>query len=404
MMKKIINCLTLLLFLFATLVPTMPVVKADTLRDYKNKVADLEKKQDNTNRLTAEAKQKITTKRNAILKANNTITENEGKVQSSKELVAESQEEIKIKTSELKDLIQVLQYTKINTDEVYVDYVLDSSSISEMIERQAVVEQIITYTQKQLDNLKELITDNEKLQIKLAEDNVNLEKSIAEYEKQVDALQEEINELAVVGLDYKSQIEAQKGLIKIYEAAGCKDNDDIDDCYYAKINASGSFSRPLTRGKVTQPWKINSSGKITHAGIDLGGVPAGTNIYAPANGTIVYVKKKYSCGGNIIYMHSVVDGKKYTIEFAHLKSIKVKIGDVVRKGQVIATQGGDSSTWYYDSCTSGTHLHYAISNGYYFTNATWNGFSTFQKNTKATSIQSISGLKNKKGWTWTTRG
>ncbi len=404
MIKKITSILLIILFTFATTFSYVPTAKADTLKDYKNKVAELEKKQDNTNRLTAEAEQKIKNKRNAILKANDTITENENKVESSKQLVASSQEKIKVKTSELKELIQVLQYTNISTDEVYVDYVFDSSSISEMIERQAVVEQVITYTQNQLDDLNKLIKDNEALQVQLAKDNVTLVNSISEYEKQVEDLQEEINELATVGLDYASQIEAQKGLIKIYEAAGCKDNDDIDDCYYAKINASGSFSRPLTKGRVTQPWKVNSKGKITHAGIDLGGVPAGTNIYAPASGTIVYVKYKYKCGGNIIYMHSVVDGKKYTVEFAHLKSIKVKIGDVVKKGQVIATQGGDSSTWYYDTCTSGTHLHYAISNGYYFTDATWNGFYTFQSNTKATSIQSISGFKNQKGWTWTTRG
>lgn len=403
-MKRIINYIVLIAFIFASIVPTIQVTKAATLRDYKNKVAELEQKKDTTDRLTAEAEQKIKSKRNAILNANNTITENENKVESSKELVAASQEKIKIKTNELKDLIQVLQYTKINNDEVYIDYVFDSSSISEMIERQEVVEQVITYTQKQLDDLNNLIIDNQALQVQLEKDNVNLANSITEYEKQVEDLQEEINELATVGLDYNSQIEAQKGLIKIYEAAGCKDNDDIDICYYAKINASGSFSRPLTSGKVTQPWKVNSSGKITHAGIDLGGVPAGTNIYAPANGTIVYTKHKYKCGGNIIYMHSVVDGQKYTIELAHLRSIKVNIGDVVQKGQVIATQGGDSSTWYYDTCTSGTHLHYAISYGYYFTNATWNGFSTFQNNTKATSIQSISGLKNQKGWKWTTRG
>ncbi len=404
MMKKIINITILLSFLVLSFIPTIPEVKADTLKDYKDKVADLEKKKDNTDRLTAEAEQKIRNKRNAILQANNTISSNETKVENSKKLVAESEEQIKLKTADLKDVIKVLQYTKINKDEVYADFVFSSSSISEMMERQSIIEQIANHTQEELDNLNKLIDNNKKLQVQLADDNVNLANSITKYEEQVINLQEEINELATVGLDYKSQIEAQKGLIKIYEAAGCKDGDDIDDCYYSKIDGNGSFSRPLTKGKVTQPWKQNSNGKITHAGIDLGGVPAGTNIYAPANGTVVYVKYKYKCGGNIIYMHSVVDGKKYTIELAHLKSIKVKIGQVVKKGQVIATQGGDSSTWYYDTCTSGTHLHYAISNGYYFTNATWNGFSTFQKNTKATSIQSISGLKNQRGWTWSTRG
>ena len=397
MMKKSINIFVLIGFLFVTFTPIMPV-KADTLRDYKNKVAELEKKQDNNTRLTADAEAKIRAKRSAITEANDTISANENKVEESKTLVAESQEQIKLKTEEMKDVIQILQYTEINKDEVYTDFVFSSSSISQMMERQAIVQQIADYTQGELDELEQLVVDNEKLQVQLTNDNIVLEDSISKYEQQLDELHEYIDGLASIGLDYKSQIEAQKGLVKIYEEAGCKDNDEIDDCYYAKLGGSGYFSRPLTSGRVTQAWNA------PHGGIDLGGNKAGTNIYAPANGTIVYVKRKYRCGGNIIYMHALVNGKKYTVEFAHLRDIKVKIGDVVSKGQVIATVGGDSSTWYYDSCTSGTHLHYAISYGYYFTDATWNGFNTFKNNTKATSVQTISGFTNKKNWKWTNRG
>lgn len=398
MMKKIISYLLIASFAFLTISPFTDIVEAKTLQQYKNAVAELEKKKDNTDRLTAAAEQKIRSKRNAIASATSTIESNKESVENSKLLVAESEEKIKIKNSELEDVIKILQYTGTNSEEMYLEYVFESSSVYELMERQSVVEQIIDYTVEELESLETLITENKQLQNQLVKDNKNLETSITKYENQLLDLQEEIDKLATVGLDYQSQIEAQKGLIKIYEAAGCKNNDDIDICYYAKINGNGKFSRPLTKGKITQTWKNG-----IHYGIDLGGVPAGTNIYAPANGTIVYTKKKYRCGGNIIYMHAVVDGQKYTIEFAHLRSIKVQIGDVVKKGQVIATQGGDSSTWYYDSCTTGTHLHYSISYGYYFTNATWNGFSTFQKNTKATSVQSISGFKNQKGWKWTTR-
>lgn len=398
MMKKLVNYVLISCFLFLVMCPVATPVQAKTLQQYKNEVAELEKKLDNTERLSAEAEQKIRSKRNAIASATNTIEANKQSVESSKVLVAESEEQIKIKNAELEDVIKVLQYTGVNSEEMYLDYVFESSSVYELMERQSVVEQIVNHTIEELETLEDLITQNKKLQSQLAQDNLNLENSITKYENQLLDLQEEISKLATVGLDYKSQIEAQKGLIKIYEEAGCKNKDDIDICYYAKINGNGKFSRPLTKGTVTQTWKNG-----THYGIDLGGVPAGTNIYAPANGTIVYTKHKYKCGGNIIYMHAVVDGQKYTIEMAHLKSIKVKIGQVVTKGQVIATQGGDSSTWYYDSCTTGTHMHYSISYGYYFTNATWNGFSTFQKNTKATSVQSISGFKNQKGWKWTTR-
>lgn len=396
MIKKI-NIFLIAFLLFSLLIP-LNNVHAEKLKDYKNKVAELESKKEENNRLTTDAKNKINSKRNAILNANNTIQNNEAKVEQSKADVAAGQEQIKIKTEEMKDVIGILQYTDGNSDNVYLDYLFDSSNISELMERQYIIEQIIKYTQEQLDSLDALIKRNEALQEKLNNDNVNLNNSITEYEKQVEELNKYIDSLASIGLSYDDQIKAQKGLIKMYEAAGCKDNDDINDCYYAKMGGSGSFARPLNKGKVTQAWNA------THGAIDIGGNTPGTNIYAPANGTVVYVKMHSDCGGNIIYMHNKVNGEAYTTEFAHLRSVNVKNGQQVTKGQIIGTVGGDSSTWYYDSCTTGTHLHYAISYGYYFTNAKYgNEFSTFKKNSKATSVYSISGIKSQKGWTWSTR-
>ena len=380
MKKKLIIILMLFGFLILTLFPNK--VEAETLREYKNKVAELKNKQYENNRLTASAEQKIRDKRNSISYATNTISSNENKVEESKTLVAESQEQIKIKTEEIKDVITLYEF--------------NSSNISEVIEKQAIIEQIMDYGQTEVDNLEKLIVENEQLQVKLAEDNVALEKSITQYEAQLEELDKYIDSLAAIGLDYASEIEAQQGLIKIYEAAGCKDDDDIDVCYYS--GGSAYFSRPLNKGRITQKYTQ------THGGIDIGGNVPGTNVYAPANGTIVYIKRKHNCGGNIIYMHSLVNGKKYTMEFAHLRSINVNIGQSVRKGDVIATVGGDASTWYYDSCTSGTHLHYAISSGYYFSNATWHEINTFKKYTWPTGDQSISNLKSQYGWSFTSRG
>lgn len=403
MMKKILKNLTILSMMALIFIPTINI-EAETLGSFKRKVSELERKKHENDVQSNAVINKVSNMRNEITSFNQTITDNKNKVEESKNLVAASEEKIKTKTNELKDLIQVLQYSKINKDEAYIDYIFDATSVAEMIERKAVVEQIIQNTQEQLTKLKELIENNKQLQNKLAEDNENLTNSISKYEEEVEKLQEEISNLANTGLDYNSKIQAQKGLIRMYEKAGCKDNEEIDICYYGKVDGNGAFSRPVNRGRITQPWRVASNGKILHAGIDIGGVAPGTPIYAPANGTIVYTKHKWRCGGNIIYMHAVVNGRKYTIEFAHLKSIKVNIGDVVRKGQIIATLGGDSSTWYYDKCTTGAHLHYAIADGYYFTDASWNGFYSFQSKTRPTSKQSISGFKNQRGWTWQTRG
>lgn len=402
MMKKIFS-LFLVISLF--LVTTFPIVKVEaassTLKDYKNQLAKLESQKEENNRLTKENQNAIDAKRNAIVRANQTIVDNEKKVESSKTLVSESQENIKIKSEELKDIINILQYSKINSDEAYLDYVFDSSTISELMERQAIIDQVIEYTQQQLDDLDSLIKKNEKLQVKLADDNVNLTNSISDYEKQVEELEAYIEKLASIGLDYDEQIKAQQNQIKLFEDAGCKDGDSIDDCYYNKGGGSAYFSRPLNSGRVTQAWGNNG-----HKGIDLGGNAKGTAVYAPANGTVVHIAKKQSCGGNELFIHYSVNGKAYTTLMAHLTDINVSIGQKVTKGQVVATVGGDASTFYYDKCTTGAHLHYMVSYGYYLGGGA-DGYRTWSKleaNSTATSVQSITNLKNQKGWTWKNRG
>ncbi len=402
MIKKVIN-IFLIFSLF--IVTTCPILEVDaaskTLKDYKNELAKLQNEKRENNRLTTENQNAIDAKRNAIVKANQTIKDNEQKVEDAKTLVAESQESIKIKSEELKDVINILQYSNNNSDEAYMDYVFDSATIGEMMERQAIIDQIIEYTQQQLDDLNALIQKNEDLQVKLADDNVNLTNSIASYEKQVEELEAYIEKLASIGLDYDEQIKAQQNQIKLFEDAGCKDGDSIDDCYYNKGGGSAFFSRPLNSGRVTQAWGNNG-----HKGIDLGGNAKGTAVYAPANGTVVHIAKKQSCGGNELFIHYNVNGKAYTTLMAHLTDINVSIGQKVTKGQVVATVGGDASTFYYDKCTTGAHLHYMVSYGYYLGGGA-DGYRTWSKleaNSTATSVQSITNLKNQKGWTWKNRG
>ena len=105
-------------------------------------------------------------------------------------------------------------------------------------------------------------------------------------------------------------------------------------------------------------------------------------------------------------MHHNVGGQAYTTEYAHLTSIYVKKGQKVKKGEVIGTVGGDSSTYWYDGCTRGTHLHYSVAYGYYGSDGKdgYRYWSTFTYNTRATNVQSISNFKNTRGWTWSSRG
>lgn len=398
--KKLRILLIIWLITFTILPINITKAANKTLGDYKKEVAELEAKANRNKRLSQEAQNNINIKRQAIVSANNTIELNERKVEESKIKVTESEEEIKVKTEELKDTINNFQYAGTSSESVYLDFIFDSESISDMIEREAIIERIATYTDEQLKGLEKLINDNKQLQVQLAEDNVNLENSIEANEKEVDKLEAYVASLASIGMDYDEELKALKNQVTLYEKAGCKNDDSIDDCYFNRGGYSSSFSRPLNSGKVTQAW-----GHYGHAGMDLGGNVPGTPVYAPANGTVAHTAYHQSCGGNIVYIHHQVGGKAYTSEFGHLRSYTVSPGQKVTKGQVIGYVGGDSSTWYYDKCTSGTHLHYSIAYGYYL-GAGVNGYkswSTFKSNTRATSDSSITGIKNAYGTKWSSR-
>ena len=122
-------------------------------------------------------------------------------------------------------------------------------------------------------------------------------------------------------------------------------------------------------------------------------------------GVVAAVKYRASCGGNQIYIHHTVNGKAYTTLFAHLLTINVKAGDKVTAGTIIAQSGGGPSTWSYDSCTTGAHLHYTVAEGFYL-GVGANGYSnynTFVNKTSPTGNASITGIKNQKGFSWSTR-
>ena len=401
-MKKNINLLLIITILLSFLTPLQSVnASSKTLQDEKNELAQMRNEKAENNRLTQEAKNSIDAKRNAIVKANNTIEANEQKVENSKVKVAESQDQIKVKTEELRNVIVNLQYTGSSSESVYLDYVFDAESISDLIEREAIIETITEDTQKQLEGLEKLIVDNQNLQVKLADDNVKLTNSISSYEKQVQELEAYIDKYASIGMDYDQKIKSKESIIKQYEDAGCKNSDKIDDCYNNRyILISNGFNRPLNSGKITQAWGNNG-----HAGMDIGGNAKGTAIYAPASGVVAATSYRSSCGGNIIYIHHNINGKAYTSEFGHLTSINVKVGQTVTPSTIIGTVGGDSSTFYYDKCTTGTHLHYSIAYGHYLGGGSsgYRSWSTFKRNTRATSVSSITNIKNVRGWSWTNR-
>ncbi|KAF0153408.1 MAG: peptidase M23 [Ignavibacteria bacterium] len=86
-----------------------------------------------------------------------------------------------------------------------------------------------------------------------------------------------------------------------------------------------------------------------HNGIDII-TDVGTKVYAPGNGTVESVGWK---GGYGLTME-IAHGFGYKTLYAHLESVKVKVGQKVNRGDFVAYSGNTGRL------SSGPHLHYEV--------------------------------------------
>ncbi len=111
-------------------------------------------------------------------------------------------------------------------------------------------------------------------------------------------------------------------------------------------------TRPTDAYRITSPFGVRSdpfTGRLSkHAGIDIGG-RRGTPVVATASGKV----KKAGFVGGYGRLVSIKHGNGFETVFGHLNSIKVKSGDVVKRGDVIGTLGNTGRS-------TAPHLHYEI--------------------------------------------
>lgn len=110
--------------------------------------------------------------------------------------------------------------------------------------------------------------------------------------------------------------------------------------------------RPITWGWLSSKYGYRSdpfTGKRTwHAGVDLAG-KEGSDIIAVAGGVVTYADERYGYGNLVEVDH----GDGLVTRYAHAKTIKVKVGDLVQKGQVVALMGSTGRS-------TGPHVHFEV--------------------------------------------
>lgn len=85
-----------------------------------------------------------------------------------------------------------------------------------------------------------------------------------------------------------------------------------------------------------------------HAGVDFAG-KEDSDIVAVASGVVTWSGTRYGYGNLVEVNH----GDGYTTRYAHCKSLLAAVGDVVEKGQVLASMGSTGRS-------TGPHVHYEV--------------------------------------------
>ena len=367
-MKKRFNLL-IILAIVLSMFSIKPILKvnAKTLRDVKAEVEAAEKRlKDNKNKQTEteeEMKNVQKTVHNNLVEVDNILK----RIAYLNDEIAEYDKKIEIKYEEIKKLVNFVQKTEGNN--AYLEYIFGAEDFSDLIYRTAVAEQLSSYNSKLID---EKTKDKEELE----EKQQNLIKKREELEAEYSKLSKALRTIEDAEPTLEEAVKLQRETYQFYIDLGCKLDDDLNTCGKNLLPPSTALFRPLERGYFGYAWGNRCywlRGKQVcdfHKGVDLSASGLSVPVYAAGVGRVVGVIEKpnaWSCGGQVVFISHNVGGKYYTTNYMHLRKIFVKVGDLVDKNTVIAYMGGNPSIETYDSCTTGQHLHFGISEGMFTT-------------------------------------
>lgn len=202
------------------------------------------------------------------------------------------------------------------------------------------------------DDIDEIKQDKEQ-KIKVLEERENkLKAQNSMYSMQIKDKIKDIDELGSK-LDDIEELIGIKGddTATLIQRATLARMDMKQKTFMLQIIPSGS---PLTDFHVTASYGYRihpvTKTKKFHRGIDLR-AKMRTPVHATADGVVKYVQDRDRGGFGKVVM--ILHNYGFETVYAHLNRTKVKVGDVIRKGQIIGLSGNSGRS-------TGPHLHYEI--------------------------------------------
>ena len=360
-MKKKFLLLTFVLVI--SLVALPKGVGAVTLKEYEDAVEKYTAELRDKNNKIAQNQEEIKKVREKINEITKQIDEVKEQILEKEREIEESNQKIEQKKEEIKRLMKYFQI--INGENSYLEYVFGATSITDMIYRISIVEQLTEHNKEVKDELTKLVEENKRIKKELGEKEEELSGLKASLEKEKNRIQGEINSLESTIPSVEGQIKLYKQRVSYYKSRGCKSSDVIGvTCDIpTRVTSSGKitpgavigangFRFPVNGGRITQAF-----GNYGHKGVDIG-YGYGAPIYAVAPGRVYYTGSNLDVyGAKMVLVVHNVNGRLVFSQYCHLQSIYVSSGQDVDTNTVIGEMG---STGY----STGPHLHLEMSQDY----------------------------------------
>lgn len=335
-------------------------------------------------------KKKIDTVNEKISTLNSYMTQLEIKIESNNRKLNNKKKQIENNVDQFKERLRATYL--LGEQNTYISALFESGDFYEMLMRIELIKRVAKYDNDIIDNLIEQKNEYENVQKDLnsqkEEYNANLS-DLTSQRKELDKLynsseklreeyENKKKELEEANKKYKEEREAFEADIASLLSSGSKDVTSEN----AELLAKEVMSNADT--KLSFGWPVPGNYNVTsgvgprwgtqHNGMDISG-SKGTAIHSAEEGKVLIASqscphnygKNESCGcghgyGNyVLIQHS--DG--FATLYGHMTSVKVNVGDIVKKGQQIGTMG---STGY----STGNHLHFEVRfNGIYVNPATF---------------------------------
>lgn len=277
------------------------------------------------------------------------------------------------------ELTKYLMYGTTEKQQTYI--VKEGNTIADVAEANKLNVQEFLIANPQFTSENNLLYENQEVSIGLINPLVSVVATyhiVSEEEKKYET-EEQIDEEKTVG--YLEEIrKGENGSYLVTSTNQYINGQLVETVTMSVIETKPSINRVVIKGSKVIPnkadltywaWPTKKPYRITsgygyrwgkfHSAIDISGTGYGSPIYAANNGTVYKVGYKASSNGNYVIINH--NNKNYYTSYLHMKTVYVKEGQTVSRGQQIGEMGNTGYVVPAPTAarpTAGTHLHFAL--------------------------------------------